>query len=243
VPAHDETPTSELPRIVDKPTQALPPIQRHARLPWYRKRPRGTFAALAGVAALAVAGIAMATAAPAGSGPAQATSLSLPAGTPPSRNAAPRANRATRPTPTATPTAKPAPPSWVAPMAKFHVNSCYGMRRGAPHQGIDIADVPGAKILAAHAGTVVAAGWNSGGYGNMVIIKHSAHLFTLYGHSRKVLVHIGQKVTAGQPIALEGSTGHVTGPHLHFEVWTAMWKRIDPGPFLKKHGIILARCQ
>ena len=106
-------------------------------------------------------------------------------------------------------------------MKGFHITSCYGMRWGRIHQGIDFAVSPGAPILAAHAGTVVTAGWDSGGYGNMVILKHGKHLFTLYGHSSKVLVHAGQKVNAGQKIALEGATGHVTGPHMHFEVWTA----------------------
>ena len=117
------------------------------------------------------------------------------------------------------------------------------MRWGRIHQGIDFAVSPGSPIFAAHAGVVVIAGYNGGGYGNMVLIKHGPHLFTLYGHASKLLVHAGQKVSTGQKIALEGATGHVTGPHMHFEVWTAMWQRIEPGAFLAKHGIHLNRCQ
>jgi murein DD-endopeptidase MepM/ murein hydrolase activator NlpD len=241
VSIHDETPTSELPAITGEITYPVTPAR--TRRPWYRIGRRATLVALAGVVSVSLAGVALATG---GSNlPAHTVSSNaadrLPTLLAPSRSAAPRANRGTRPTPTGTQPASA--PSWVTPMASFRVTSCYGMRRGRPHQGIDLADHPGAKILAAHAGTVVAAGWNSGGYGNMVIIKHNQHLFTLYGHSSKVLVHVGQRVAAGQPIALEGSTGHVTGPHLHFEVWTAMWHRISPGPFLAKQGIHLSRCQ
>lgn len=127
-------------------------------------------------------------------------------------------------------------------MRNFRLTSCYGTRWGSQHQGIDFADHAGTPILAAAAGTVVTAGWNSSGYGNIVIIKHSAHVFTLYGNSSKLLVHAGQKVKAGQRISLEGGTGHVTGPHLHFEVWTSMWHRIEPAKLLRRHGVRLNRC-
>jgi murein DD-endopeptidase MepM/ murein hydrolase activator NlpD len=149
-----------------------------------------------------------------------------------------------KPTPPKAP-AKPkaAPrPAWTFPMGKFELTSCYGPRWGTEHQGIDFANVPGTPILAAGGGTVISAGWNAGGYGNMVIIQHGPSTYTLYGHSQRVLVHVGQHVTAGQPIALEGTTGDSTGPHLHFEVWNGMWSRIEPASFLRAHGVKLNGC-
>ena len=85
------------------------------------------------------------------------------------------------------------------------------------HTGIDIAAPAGTPIGAAAAGKVVFAGRN-GGYGNMVIIEHADGTLTRYGHAEKLLVKEGDVVDSGQAIALVGSTGHSTGPHLHFEV-------------------------
>jgi murein DD-endopeptidase MepM/ murein hydrolase activator NlpD len=85
------------------------------------------------------------------------------------------------------------------------------------HDGIDIAAKAGSPILAAGDGVVVAAGAR-GGYGQAVEIKHGSGVTTLYGHASKLLVHPGEHVTQGQPIATVGETGRATGPHLHFEV-------------------------
>lgn len=85
------------------------------------------------------------------------------------------------------------------------------------HTGIDIGASYGTSILAASSGTVILSGWQSG-YGNTIIIDHGGGISTLYGHSSKLLVSEGQKVSAGQVIAKVGSTGMSTGPHLHFEV-------------------------
>ncbi len=85
------------------------------------------------------------------------------------------------------------------------------------HQGIDIAATAGSPILAAGDGIVVAAG-PRGGYGQAVEIQHGSGLTTLYGHASQLLVHPGEHVTQGQPIATVGQTGRATGPHLHFEV-------------------------
>lgn len=104
-----------------------------------------------------------------------------------------------------------------------HVSSPFGPRldplNGAlkQHQGIDIAATAGSPILAAGDGIVVAAGAR-GGYGQAVEIQHGSGLTTLYGHASQVLVHPGEHVTQGQPIATVGQTGRATGPHLHFEV-------------------------
>jgi murein DD-endopeptidase MepM/ murein hydrolase activator NlpD len=97
------------------------------------------------------------------------------------------------------------------------VVSGFGMRWGRMHEGIDIGASSGTPIWAAAAGTVIWSGWR-GGYGNCVVVDHGNGLATLYGHSSALLVPVGQRVSQGETIALVGSTGNSTGPHLHFEV-------------------------
>lgn len=84
------------------------------------------------------------------------------------------------------------------------------------HSGIDMAGTYGTPVYAAEDGTVVQAGWGTG-YGLYVLIDHGNGLMTRYGHSSKLLVTRGEQVTRGQLIMLLGSTGHSTGPHVHFE--------------------------
>jgi len=96
--------------------------------------------------------------------------------------------------------------------------SGYGRRWGRMHRGIDIAAPIGTPIVAAAPGEVLVAGWNSGGYGNLVKLKHPDGSLTLYAHNNKVLVQKGQEVDQGQQIAEMGNTGRSTGPHLHFEI-------------------------
>lgn len=86
------------------------------------------------------------------------------------------------------------------------------------HKGLDIAAPTGTEIYAAEGGTVYRAGWNSGGYGNYVIIDHPDGYRTVYGHASSVVAYEGQEVEKGQLIAYVGSTGDSTGPHCHFEV-------------------------
>ncbi len=104
--------------------------------------------------------------------------------------------------------------------ASGDVSSPYGLRWGGSdfHPGIDIANDYGTPIIAAASGTVTAAGWNSGGYGNMVDIDHGNGIWTRYGHAEAVAVTVGETVQKGQIIAYMGSTGFSTGPHVHYEV-------------------------
>ncbi len=91
-----------------------------------------------------------------------------------------------------------------------------GERRG--HTGIDLAVPTGTSVRAALPGTVTVSTYNQGGYGYYVMIDHGNGLSTLYGHNSQLLARVGQTVEAGDVIALSGSTGRSTGPHLHFEV-------------------------
>ncbi len=85
------------------------------------------------------------------------------------------------------------------------------------HTGIDIGAASGTNVLAANSGTVIKAAWNNS-YGNVIMIDHGGGIVTLYAHNSKLLVSTGDTVTRGQVIALVGSTGDSTGPHIHFEV-------------------------
>jgi murein DD-endopeptidase MepM/ murein hydrolase activator NlpD len=97
------------------------------------------------------------------------------------------------------------------------VTSPFGTRWGRMHDGIDIGVPSGTPIHAAAAGTVIYAGWMEG-YGNLVVLDHGDGLSTAYGHQSSIAVGYGQGVAQGQVIGYVGSTGHSTGPHLHFEV-------------------------
>ena len=107
---------------------------------------------------------------------------------------------------------------WPMDVGKSHISEVTVWDGGyAGHYGIDIVEYYGAPIYAGASGTVIHSGWNYG-YGNCVIIDHGNGYQTLYGHCSELLVNVGEKVIQGQLIAKEGSTGWVTGPHLHFEV-------------------------
>ena len=97
------------------------------------------------------------------------------------------------------------------------ITSPFGMRWGKLHPGIDIGVPMGTPIHAAASGQVIYAGWMTG-YGNLTVIDHGGGIATAYAHQSKLEVSVGDEVTQGQEIGLVGSTGHSTGPHLHFEV-------------------------
>jgi murein DD-endopeptidase MepM/ murein hydrolase activator NlpD len=97
------------------------------------------------------------------------------------------------------------------------ITSPFGWRWGRMHEGVDLGASYGSPIHAAAGGTVIYAGW-LGGYGNLVVIDHGGGIATAYGHQSHIAVGDGEHVEQGQVIGYVGSTGHSTGPHLHFEV-------------------------
>jgi murein DD-endopeptidase MepM/ murein hydrolase activator NlpD len=171
--------------------------------------------------------------------------------TSPSTVRAPRtsAPASTRPASTKPASTKPAPATaaptrasaaWVSPMPGAPVTSCYGMRNGVLHAGIDLAGPENTPIHAAAAGTVITAGAAYTGYGISVVIDHGNGILTHYAHQNGTAVGVGDKVTAGQIIGYEGATGDATGPHLHFEVHQGgLWNQIDPAPWMRAHGVDL----
>jgi murein DD-endopeptidase MepM/ murein hydrolase activator NlpD len=128
-----------------------------------------------------------------------------------------------------------------SPLTNTHIVSNFGMRidpftgRRSTHEGIDFIAPTGTPILAAAAGVVTQAKWNSD-YGNMIEIEHNNKTTTRYAHASELLVKQGEIVRLGQKIALVGSTGRSTGPHLHFEVRVDGVPH-DPSKFLDKNGL------
>jgi murein DD-endopeptidase MepM/ murein hydrolase activator NlpD len=110
------------------------------------------------------------------------------------------------------------------------LTSGFGMRWGRMHEGIDISAPTGTPIRAAESGSVRIAG-STGGYGNYTCVDHGGALSTCYAHQNSIGVSVGQTVAQAQIIGTVGSTGHSTGPHLHFEV-RVNGQAVDPLGYL-----------
>ena len=129
--------------------------------------------------------------------------------------------------------------------ASVEFTSGFGVRSdpfhagAAMHPGIDLAGAYGTPVYATADGTVLRAGWNNGGYGNLVEIDHGRGITTRYGHMSAILVHEGDKITRGQQIGRMGSTGRSTGNHLHYEV-RIDGRAVNPIPFMKSTDYVLA---
>jgi murein DD-endopeptidase MepM/ murein hydrolase activator NlpD len=132
--------------------------------------------------------------------------------------------------------------AWVHPNPSGAVTSCFGPRWGRHHAGVDLAAPAGTAIVAAGAGVVLRAG-AAGGYGNAVLIDHGNGYLTHYGHLAAITVGPGQRVAAGERIGDEGSTGHSTGPHLHFEVHQGHFQNpVEPTGWMREHGVDIDGC-
>jgi len=138
----------------------------------------------------------------------------------------------------AIPAEKPVKPN-VEFTSGFGVRSDPFHAGAAMHPGIDLAGSYGTPIYATADGTVLRAGWNSGGYGNLVEIDHGRGITTRYGHMSAILVSPGQHIVRGQQVGRMGSTGRSTGNHLHYEV-RIDGKAVNPIPFMKSTDYVLA---
>jgi murein DD-endopeptidase MepM/ murein hydrolase activator NlpD len=105
-----------------------------------------------------------------------------------------------------------------------------------PHEGIDVCAPQGSPIEAPATGTVIRAGWENG-YGNVIEINHGYGIVTRFAHASKLLVNRGQQVTRGERVALVGSTGLATGPHLHYEVHVN-GQPVDPLRYVLPEAIV-----
>jgi lipoprotein NlpD len=114
------------------------------------------------------------------------------------------------------PQADPATPAFSWPVSGS-VNSGFGPRGSSFHDGLDIAAPEGTPVHAVEDGGVIYSD-QLRGYGNIVIIRHGGGIVSVYAHNQVNLVRDGQQVARGDVIARVGSTGRVTGPHLHFEI-------------------------
>jgi murein DD-endopeptidase MepM/ murein hydrolase activator NlpD len=131
-------------------------------------------------------------------------------------------------------------PKAALPVKSYTLTTCFCMRWGTMHWGIDLAAPMLTPEYAAMDGVVLKAGAASG-FGQAVYILHENGDVTVYGHMEKIEVSVGDYVEAGQEIALLGMRGQSTGPHLHFEVHQGGidGKRIDPIPWLADRGITI----
>jgi murein DD-endopeptidase MepM/ murein hydrolase activator NlpD len=122
------------------------------------------------------------------------------------------------------------------PVHQGFISSSFGQRMDpftgeeAVHKGVDFAGSRGDEVVAVAAGVVTWAGERAG-YGKLVEISHGGGFTTRYAHNEKSLVNVGDTVTRGEPIALMGSTGRSTGPHVHFEV-LRNGRQVDPVTFI-----------
>ncbi|MER6472164.1 M23 family metallopeptidase [Streptomyces collinus] len=142
--------------------------------------------------------------------------------------------------------ATPSAASWVDPVKQYTLSASFmqdGSHWAHKHSGQDFAVPTGTEVLAAHGGTVVKAGPNGAGdgpaYGNAIVIKHGNGTYSQYAHLSRIDVKVGQVVKTAQHIALSGSTGNSTGPHLHFEIRTTpnYGSAINPVDFLHAKGV------
>ena len=128
---------------------------------------------------------------------------------------------------------------WVLPTSGYVITAGFGQVGSlweSAHSGLDLAGLPGTPVVSVAGGVVVSSGY-SGDCGKRVAVILEGGTSTLYCHLDTLSVRAGDKVSAGQQLGTMGSTGHTTGPHLHFEVRTPAGDRVDPYLALVRHGL------
>jgi murein DD-endopeptidase MepM/ murein hydrolase activator NlpD len=133
----------------------------------------------------------------------------------------------------------PLPPVFRLPVRGYRLTGRFGDVSGlwsSVHTGLDFAAPSGTEIRSVTAGRVVSTGYD-GRYGNKTVIRLAGGTELWYCHQTGIDVRVGQRVRAGQPIGTVGSTGNVTGPHLHLEVRPSEDEPVDPLVWLRRHGL------
>lgn len=134
---------------------------------------------------------------------------------------------------------RPKPPTVVLPAAGYRLTGRFGDRSGlwsSMHTGLDFAAPSGTPLRSISGGVVVSAGYD-GSYGNKTVVRLADGTELWYCHEDSVRVRPGESVRAGQIIGTIGSTGNVTGPHLHLEVRPAGGTPVDPLAWLRGRGL------
>ena len=130
---------------------------------------------------------------------------------------------------------------WVRPLTSYRVTATFGQSSylwSTVHTGIDLAAPTGTSVGAVGAGVVISASYD-GSYGNKVVVRHDDGTETWYAHMNTIESQVGQAVEAGTLIGTVGSTGNVTGPHLHLEVRPGGGEPVDPGAAFMTRGLPL----
>ena len=128
---------------------------------------------------------------------------------------------------------------WVLPVTGYHLSARFGQVSGLwsrSHTGLDFAGPSGSTIVSVAGGTVVSTGYE-GAYGNRTIIRLLDGTDIWYCHQSRMVVRPGQRVGPGDVIGYTGSTGNVTGPHLHLEVHPGGGGPVDPYAALRAHSV------
>jgi murein DD-endopeptidase MepM/ murein hydrolase activator NlpD len=134
---------------------------------------------------------------------------------------------------------RPVPASFRLPVHGFRLTGRFGDRSGlwsSVHTGLDFAAPSGTPIRSVSAGRVISTGYD-GRYGYKTVVRLADGTELWYCHQSVVRVSIGERVRAGQVIGAIGSTGNVTGPHLHLEVRPSADAPVDPLVWLRGHGL------
>lgn len=134
---------------------------------------------------------------------------------------------------------KAKPPPWVLPVAGYHLTGRFGASSGlwaSTHTGLDFAAPEGVEIRSIGPGVVTEASYD-GAFGNKTVVRLDDGTVLWYCHQSEFGVEAGQRVAPGDLIGYVGSTGNVTGPHLHLEVHPGNGDPVDPEAWLPEHGL------
>ncbi|MCX4187902.1 M23 family metallopeptidase [Methylophaga sp. OBS4] len=129
----------------------------------------------------------------------------------------------------AIPDGKPIKEGWISSFYGYRIDPFNGKKTF--HEGVDLAGKSGSSVIAVADGMVSWVG-NRGGYGGLVEVDHGNGYVTRYAHNKTIKVKVGDRISKGEELALMGSTGRSTGPHVHFEVLRD-GKHINPYNFIK----------